>query len=175
MEAALVLITPLVGFVGVLVGQVFVRGRELREIRLAKYLDWMRAARNLATWEGEEPAAGTFVFPQPGRLHAAHDGTSDLNLVASSGVSSAALAYLNGIADPRLKAAVASAGDPRQLITAFDDHMKPLRRAVVTAMRKDLIPWWQRGERRGLPRRTRRVGEAGQLSWPRLEAGRWPD
>jgi hypothetical protein len=68
MEVALVLIASLVGFVGVLVGQVFVRGSELREVRRVKYLDWMRAARNLAIWEGEEPSEGTFVFPQPGRF-----------------------------------------------------------------------------------------------------------
>jgi hypothetical protein len=64
------------------------------------------------------PAEPTFVFPQPGRLHALNDATSDLSIVTSSDVSRAALAYLR-IADPGLKAAVASARDPRQLITAL--------------------------------------------------------
>jgi hypothetical protein len=139
-----VLIAPLVGFIGVLVGQVFVRGRELRETRRVAYLVWMRAGRHLASWEGDEPVSGTYTYPPPGRLHALNEATSDLNLVASRRVSEVVLAYLQAIADPNLKEAIQAATGARQAITAFDDHMKPLRADVVKEMRRDLLPWWER-------------------------------
>lgn len=96
---------PLAGFLGVLIGQVFVRGRELREMHRVAYVEWMKAARSLATWVGEEPTQGRVIYPRPERLLALNERTTEIDVIASNRVKKATIAFMATWVDPNVRAA----------------------------------------------------------------------
>ena len=135
-----------IGLLGVLVGQVFVRGRELRDMRREAYIAWIRAVRLLPTWDGPPPAAGsTIEMPSDARKMALNLATTDLEVVASRRVLKAAAAYRAALDGPEANQAF-STPTIAAWVDHFDRAMRTHRKAVLLAMRRDLFPWWMRGE-----------------------------
>lgn len=146
MEVALVVISPLVGFLGVLVGQVFVRSRELRDMRREAYMAWMRAARGLSMWVGEIPSGGAITFPHLERLHELNLRTTDLGIVASRRVLQAADTFMDVWTSEDFGQEMAAVKGYRAILGKADELTLYVRRKVQKEMRRDLFPWWKPGE-----------------------------
>jgi len=143
--AAAALVAGVVGLVGVWIGHLLIRGRELRSVRLTAYVAWMTAARSMATWVGPEPEPGSrFVIPHRDRLDAFNDAYVALGLVASDRVLQASRAYRDGMTDFLKTAPPRPVKSVRDAVDAFEEALAPCRRGVGLAMRRDLIGGWRR-------------------------------
>jgi hypothetical protein len=141
-KVGIIVVAPLVGFIGVLVGQVFVRNRELRDMRRVAYTEWMKAAVGLTMWVGDVPSSGTITLPHLDRLHELNLRTTELSVVGSTPVLRAADEYRAIWTSEGFAAKLASVKGYHEIIGAADGLTLDARRKVQTEMRRDPFPWW---------------------------------
>jgi hypothetical protein len=136
--AALPALTALMGIgLGWLIG----RGRERREMRRAAYVEWQRAARNIAAWPVDEPLpppGSEIDLPHPKQASRLNDATIELSLVASNRVKAASEAYLKKLAGESVAQALVDPTDLRAASKQIDEFMRPEREKVTRLMRQDL-------------------------------------
>lgn len=138
---ALPAITALAGtLVGILAGWLAGRGKERRDMRLAAYVEWLRAARSLGTWPlgyPQPPAGSNIELPHPTARTRLNDATVELELVGSEDVVAAAKAFLDRLAET-IPQAMGGQMRIEEASDRFNSLMTPERKRVVAAMRRDL-------------------------------------
>jgi hypothetical protein len=122
---------------GGLVGWFTERRREKRDMRRAAYVEWLKAARLLASWpvgEGSVEVSMKVRLPHPVHQAALNDRTTEVSLLASPRVLKAIDEYVDRLHHVDL----AGAKSFREAFLTFDSALEPNRAAVIDAMRRDL-------------------------------------
>ena len=153
----LAIVAPLIGFFGVMVGQLGSRSREIRDMRRRAYVDWLTAAQNLPLTseqplEVAEVVLGLTPIEMVKRLN---DMQAELAVVASHRVLESARAFIAVVEGDSYGSAMSHAkpGDVRKRIQLHIEMTTTARRAVVEPMRQDMLPWWRWKSRAYTPRR----------------------
>jgi len=113
------------------------RGREKRDMQRAAYVEWLKAARLLATWPvGEGSVDPRAMVPLPHPLHQAalNDRTTEVSLLGSPRVLTAIDAYVDRLHHIDLSGATSF----HEAFLMFESALEVERAAIISAMRHDL-------------------------------------
>ncbi len=137
---ALAVAAPIVGFVGVMIGQTGSRGREVREMRRPVYVDWLKTIQNLVPPQSTEEVWSPLLPDIAARLN---DKQAELAVVGSKRVLAQTAKMIEVVTGDAYKSAVLEAKAAAQVYTAHRTMIHPLRQRLVELMRQDMLPWWR--------------------------------
>ena len=147
----LAVVAPLIGFLGVLVGQWGTRGREIRELRRRAYVDWLIAVQRLPLFEMPS-GGGTLYLPTLEMTARMNDLQAEVAVVASRRVLESTREVMDIVAGSEYAQAMANLKivSGKEVFKTHVEFTGDAWRQAVERMRKDMLPWW-RWKSRELP------------------------
>ena len=94
-EVALAVLPALTTLAAGVVGWLFGRGRERRDMRRQAYVNWLKAARYLVVPPDDDPQPGRIQVPFPKRKRDLNDATIEIQIVGSGRVTVEAKKFLD--------------------------------------------------------------------------------
>jgi hypothetical protein len=146
----LAILTPIFGFLGVLVGHWGSRAREVRALRARAYAEWLQAAEQFPLFDPTEPG---IVLPAMKAITRMLNVQADLTAIAPVAVLDATNVFVATVTSDKYRSAFSgvATNDPRAILDKHQQLTRSVRVKAAEQKRKDLLPWWQ-GKARGLPR-----------------------
>lgn len=149
MDASLVavILAPILGLVGVLIGGLSLRSRDVREMRRRAYVEWQLAAEFFPFFDPSQgPIPG---LPTTAMLRKIKEVTTEMAVVGSREVIDAANGFTaivtgSGYVQTMNAAKLQTVEDTLRL---HDKLTGASRRKTLQAMRRDLLPWWHLSSR----------------------------
>jgi hypothetical protein len=140
----LAIAAPVAGLIGVMLGLLSSRGREVRDMRRRAYVDWLTAGQNLGFLSDNPDDEGSWGLVIPKELvRRVNDMQAEVAVVASRRVLAATSDFLGVVESADYTKAMVSSKDERERLGRHIDMTKSARRSVVKAMRKDMLPLWR--------------------------------